>query len=522
MKKILLISGLLFGFFAKAQTIVFPNYNGNLVKDVNNQFVYSESFNSGTNAYTLNKIDDEGIVTPFLSYTFSTTTQQVSNNGGSGYSVFYNRRNPTYVKGNKAIVRFMQGTTAAHLLYDGTTTSVFTIPNSSMVNSIYSDFIINDNNAIIYDYTRIYETDYTSSGTNLIFTSPNPKNSFIEFLEVLQNDGGLYWIDVYNFSKTLYKRVGGVTTELLTVTGGDSFHMYQNKINNEIYITNRTSITADKKLIKIDNVGNHTFLTSPAEAFLSSAYGLVNNKLIFQRFSGQLIALDLTSNTIADITNTADISMGLHKMVTTTDGSKGYFLSFSATDQNSAQYPYFTDGIIVTPLGGSVGTTNINAGDFCGDNFYFKKASNPTTFFSEIALLTPTSSSTYFPGSPTNTSYEVGVSNATGIYIKAQQSVSPFGAPLYKTTCNNALAISESAKLNFDISIYPNPTTGNFNIAIDENLIGAEVTVYNVLGQKVKNFSLENVSTNQNLEAGMYILEIEKEGNKTSKKLIVN
>ncbi len=111
-----------------------------------------------------------------------------------------------------------------------------------------------------------------------------------------------------------------------------------------------------------------------------------------------------------------------------------------------------------------------------------------------------------------------------------------FIVPIYQSLFNGTNTSSKSGMAryslgnlsnnSFDISnnlkIYPNPTSGNFNITIDENLVGANVTIYNVLGQKVKNFSLDGLNTNQNLESGMYILEIEKDSNKTSKKLIVN
>ena len=72
------------------------------------------------------------------------------------------------------------------------------------------------------------------------------------------------------------------------------------------------------------------------------------------------------------------------------------------------------------------------------------------------------------------------------------------------------------------IVLFPNPSNGNFNIEIDENLMGAKTTVYNLLGQKIKDFDLKSITTNQTLNKGIYLLEIEKDGNKTSKKLIVN
>lgn len=73
-----------------------------------------------------------------------------------------------------------------------------------------------------------------------------------------------------------------------------------------------------------------------------------------------------------------------------------------------------------------------------------------------------------------------------------------------------------------EFKIYPNPSNGNFNIEINEDLIGAKATVYNLLGQKVKDFSLKSSTTNQTLNKGIYLLEIQKDGNKTTKKLIVN
>ena len=84
-----------------------------------------------------------------------------------------------------------------------------------------------------------------------------------------------------------------------------------------------------------------------------------------------------------------------------------------------------------------------------------------------------------------------------------------------------ALATSKF-DLDKNILIYPNPTSGNFNIEVNQDLIGAKVTVYNVLGQKIKDFALTVLITHQNLEKGMYLLEIEKEGSVLTKKIIVN
>lgn len=495
--------------YSVAQTEVLTPYNEDLVKDLDGQFVFSENFDPISNAYTMRKIDENGTVTNFFDYTFSSATAQYSNVGATASNEFYNRRRPTYVKGNKAIARFVQGTTAVHLLYNGTSTSVFNLPNSSIVASLYSNFILNSDNAYIFDYSRIYETDYTTGNTSLIFTSPDPKSSDItsvECLKVMQNAGGLYWIDYYNFSKTLYKRVGGITTPILTVTGGDNLFMYQNKLNNEIYVTNFTSVNADKKLIKLDNAGNHTFLTTPPSAYLSAAYDLVNDKLLFYTLPGELISLDLTTNVVATVTvpTTGFEGLGFGKIVTNASGSLGYGV-------NPDGSPFFINGTSVTNLSGNLGTNDIDAGDFCGDNFYVQKEINQTTFLSEIALLTPSSNTDYLPNNVSNTSFYAGVSSNAGFYSTSQLGVSPYTASLFKSNCSNGLGIFDDDSEISSVA-YPNPFTNEINIQISE-AGNYSVSIIDMIGRVVLNEKFENTANMQlsavsSLQPGKYLLKI--------------
>lgn len=87
---------------------------------------------------------------------------------------------------------------------------------------------------------------------------------------------------------------------------------------------------------------------------------------------------------------------------------------------------------------------------------------------------------------------------------------------------NDATLTTNTFSESDHIFVYPNPSNGNFNIEIDEALIGAKATIYNLLGQKIKEFDIKTTTTNQFLNKGVYLLEIEKEVVKTTKKLIVN
>ena len=93
--------------------------------------------------------------------------------------------------------------------------------------------------------------------------------------------------------------------------------------------------------------------------------------------------------------------------------------------------------------------------------------------------------------------------------------------PFLASFSQPALATSQF-DLDKNISVYPNPTTNEFNIKISENLMGAKATIYNILGQKVNQFTFDVLTTTQNLDKGMYLIEIEKDNSKITRKLIVN
>lgn len=101
---------------------------------------------------------------------------------------------------------------------------------------------------------------------------------------------------------------------------------------------------------------------------------------------------------------------------------------------------------------------------------------------------------------------------------------SSFIAPiqqLYKTT-----GIFETATGNYDLKVYPNPTSGNITIEFVENTESVkEITLYDITGREVRNF--KNIRENkfiiqsEGLQKGLYLLQvIDKAGNLQQGKII--
>ena len=88
----------------------------------------------------------------------------------------------------------------------------------------------------------------------------------------------------------------------------------------------------------------------------------------------------------------------------------------------------------------------------------------------------------------------------------------------------NLVTINEQT-LTEDISIYPNPNTGIFNIEIDNNKSNFEISVQNTLGQNVYTEELSKITKLNKLmdlsylEKGVYTITIsENDKNTTVKK----
>lgn len=71
------------------------------------------------------------------------------------------------------------------------------------------------------------------------------------------------------------------------------------------------------------------------------------------------------------------------------------------------------------------------------------------------------------------------------------------------------------------MAIFPNPSNGEFTILVSDLFLGSKASIYNLLGQKTQEFYVHQNSQNHNLNKGIYLIELAKEGKKETKKIIV-
>lgn len=98
------------------------------------------------------------------------------------------------------------------------------------------------------------------------------------------------------------------------------------------------------------------------------------------------------------------------------------------------------------------------------------------------------------------------------------------GAVLEFAISTNPLGITTS-NLNSKIRLYPNPTTENLHVHIaNAQLKNASLTIYSILGKEVVTTKLTTVTQSINLsqlQRGIYLVVIENDSKKTTKKLVL-
>ena len=112
-----------------------------------------------------------------------------------------------------------------------------------------------------------------------------------------------------------------------------------------------------------------------------------------------------------------------------------------------------------------------------------------------------------------------GVLSGTEPYVYTVGGISTF-SPF--SMLNTNLLSSDSVGFDTDeFKVYPNPSNGLFTIQIPNAFVGSKATIFNLLGQNVKEFTLNQNLEKVSLNQGVYVVQIQYGSQITTKKIIV-
>jgi len=74
---------------------------------------------------------------------------------------------------------------------------------------------------------------------------------------------------------------------------------------------------------------------------------------------------------------------------------------------------------------------------------------------------------------------------------------------------------------NNNLKVYPNPSSGEFTIQVSNDFVGSKASLYNLLGQKVQDFIVDQNNYSSNLNRGIYTIQIQNGDKIISKKIVI-
>jgi hypothetical protein len=118
-----------------------------------------------------------------------------------------------------------------------------------------------------------------------------------------------------------------------------------------------------------------------------------------------------------------------------------------------------------------------------------------------------------------------GNENVCPIWIKAADSFNS-GLEHARVSQRN----NQNLDLIANLTVYPNPSKGEFQIVLPENLQEInDINIFNTLGQRIKTIPLSNISNNriidvnmQDFKEGIYLLQVKEGQQLLSKKFLIS
>ncbi len=157
-----------------------------------------------------------------------------------------------------------------------------------------------------------------------------------------------------------------------------------------------------------------------------------------------------------------------------------------------------------------------NSGSGDDDVYLIKTDSMGNSGCNQTNVLTIACSPSTQVGSPVPSVVSLGVIGAPVPLVQHGGTVNIF--------CSGNVGITEVFDLN-SMVVAPNPSSGNFTIAFSNNIIGAEIQIFNVFGAKV--FTITNQHTLiteinlKNIPEGIYFVKVVNESKYYCRKIII-
>ena len=234
-------------------------------------------------------------------------------------------------------------------------------------------------------------------------------------------------------------------------------------------------------------------------------------------------------NYIDDVSQVISASGAGNTVISTvTVGANVTILDVNVTINIDHSWDADLDITLTSPAGTVVELTSDNGGN--GDNY------TDTTFDQEGTDGPITGGSAPFTGSfvPEGDLSTIYGENAQGdwtltIVDDANQDGGTFNSFDLYLCVQGSLSVDEFSNTLSDFVVYPNPNNGTFNVKLNSSSTnGISMTVYDISGRRVFDKRYESSPTfNEtvnlnNVQAGMYILEVSDGVKKQSKKIVVN
>ncbi len=116
--------------------------------------------------------------------------------------------------------------------------------------------------------------------------------------------------------------------------------------------------------------------------------------------------------------------------------------------------------------------------------------------------------------------------DASGNRIKREFICAPLDSVIGGTTtdpdCCPGSKLAGNNKAPFDFNVYPNPTTGIFNLSIDGSVYDAIITIHNSVGVLLQKFSTNDAFLELTLReyaSGVYYISVQTNTMKITKKV---